>query len=298
MSYVNRTPHLSRARVDLLVALSIVAVVVQPGPGRRRTPPPSGCWRAGASRSLWRRSRRHHGARYDDGWAAEPVRAISRRWVGDAAEHAVDGWSACLRAGLGRRTWAGLSAAQAPLSRDAGGYACRAARTLSRSWVLPMPSTQTPRTAAELAAVVGADPDALGRMLRLLAAHGVFALHGAVIGHTAASRLLRSDHPQSYARPCPHVRRATVNWTALEALADLCAPACRPRTLYPDGMCAYYAAHPRGRPGVQRGDGRQGPWPGGRRRWPPTTSRASRRWRISAAAAATCCGRCSLRCPP
>ena len=55
----------------------------------------------------------------------------------------------------------------------------------------------TPRTAAELAADTGADPEALRRMLRLLAAHGVFACSGDRFTHTAASQLLRADHPYS-----------------------------------------------------------------------------------------------------
>lgn len=55
----------------------------------------------------------------------------------------------------------------------------------------------TPRTAAELAADTGADPGALRRMLRLLAAHGVFACSGDRFAHTAASQLLRADHPHS-----------------------------------------------------------------------------------------------------
>src|ERR1700730_14053829 len=36
----------------------------------------------------------------------------------------------------------------------------------------------TPRTAADLAEAVKADPDALGRVLRVLAAHGIFAVQG------------------------------------------------------------------------------------------------------------------------
>src|SRR6185436_12828453 len=48
-------------------------------------------------------------------------------------------------------------------------------------------------TAAQVAAQVGADPGALDRVLRLLAAHGVFA-HGPEgrYVHTPASRLLRN----------------------------------------------------------------------------------------------------------
>ena len=56
----------------------------------------------------------------------------------------------------------------------------------------------TPRTAQELAEATGANPEALGRVLRLLAAHGVFAASGERFNHTGASRMLRSDHPQSW----------------------------------------------------------------------------------------------------
>jgi hypothetical protein len=51
--------------------------------------------------------------------------------------------------------------------------------------------------AALLAARIGVDPGALERVLRLLAAHGVFAHEDGGYVHTAASKLLRSDHPQS-----------------------------------------------------------------------------------------------------
>jgi len=55
----------------------------------------------------------------------------------------------------------------------------------------------TPRTAAELAVATGTNPEALRRMLRLLAAHGVFACSEDRFAHTAASQLLRADHPYS-----------------------------------------------------------------------------------------------------
>src|SRR5215471_1764388 len=55
----------------------------------------------------------------------------------------------------------------------------------------------TPRTAAELAADTGVNPEALRRMVRLLAAHGVFACSGDRVAHTPASQLLRADHPYS-----------------------------------------------------------------------------------------------------
>lgn len=55
----------------------------------------------------------------------------------------------------------------------------------------------TPRNAADLAAELHADPDALSRVLRLLSAHGVFKMQGDLFTHTPASRLLRTDHPHS-----------------------------------------------------------------------------------------------------
>ncbi len=57
---------------------------------------------------------------------------------------------------------------------------------------------ETPRTVSDLAASVSAHPDALGRILRLLAAHGVFEMQGGEkFRHSPASLLLRTDHPQS-----------------------------------------------------------------------------------------------------
>jgi hypothetical protein len=54
-----------------------------------------------------------------------------------------------------------------------------------------------PVSVEELASGCGADPDALGRVLRLLAAHGIFEHRAGAYGHTEASRLLRSDHAMS-----------------------------------------------------------------------------------------------------
>jgi O-methyltransferase len=56
---------------------------------------------------------------------------------------------------------------------------------------------EEPRSAAYLAAKVGANGDALERVLRLLASHGVFQRGGGTYRHNALSRALRSDHPQS-----------------------------------------------------------------------------------------------------
>ena len=55
----------------------------------------------------------------------------------------------------------------------------------------------TPVEASELAARSGVDPQSLDRVLRLLAAHGVFEHNEGRFGHTEASQLLRNDHPMS-----------------------------------------------------------------------------------------------------
>jgi hypothetical protein len=100
------------------------------------------------------------------------------------------------------------------------------------------------RTAAELAASVGAHPDALGRVLRLLAAHGVFELQGDKFRHSPASRLLRSDHPQS-ARDLTRMLGLPTNWATFEALEHSVRtglPAAD--KVFPGGLWAYYAKHP------------------------------------------------------
>ena len=75
-----------------------------------------------------------------------------------------------------------------------------------------------PRTPAQLAQSVGANPDALARVLRLLAANGVFEIHEGKVSHTPASRLLRSDHPQSM-RPLARMLGLDVNWDSYRDFA-------------------------------------------------------------------------------
>ena len=53
------------------------------------------------------------------------------------------------------------------------------------------------RTAAEIAGELGVNADAVNRLLRLLASHGIFERVGSKYGHNELSRALRDDHPQS-----------------------------------------------------------------------------------------------------
>ncbi len=96
-------------------------------------------------------------------------------------------------------------------------------------------------SAAELASATGLNADALGRMLRLVAAHGVFASKPEGYVHTPASRLLRSDHPQSL-RSFARMIGMPVIW---RGFTDLAHPA---RTGKPAtdmaGLVAYFSEHP------------------------------------------------------
>ena len=83
------------------------------------------------------------------------------------------------------------------LQQMAGGYCvARCLHVVAELGVADALGEQ-PTDAGTLATAVGAHRDALGRVLRLLAAHGVFELHQGRFRHTAASRLLREDHPDS-----------------------------------------------------------------------------------------------------
>ena len=72
-----------------------------------------------------------------------------------------------------------------------------------------------PATAAVLASACGVNPDALHRILCLLADHGVFARDGAGFSHTPASQLLRTDHPMSM-RAFPQMMGQPVFWGTLQ----------------------------------------------------------------------------------
>ncbi len=96
----------------------------------------------------------------------------------------------------------------------------------------------------ELAARCGANADALDRVLRLLAAHGIFHDRGGAYEHTEASRLLRSDHPMSM-RAFSRMMGLPVNWASfgqLEHTLRTGSPALE--QVAPDGIWAYFGDHP------------------------------------------------------
>jgi C-methyltransferase len=101
-----------------------------------------------------------------------------------------------------------------------------------------------PVSTPELASRCGADADALGRMLRLLAAHGIFESDGAGFRHTPASRLLRSDDPMSM-RAFAQMMGLPIFAAAFDRLehsARTGGPAIE--SVEPEGLWAYLQGHP------------------------------------------------------
>lgn len=101
-----------------------------------------------------------------------------------------------------------------------------------------------PCTAADLAASTGANAGALARALRLVSAYGIFEARSDGYVHTPASRLLRTDHPQSM-RSFVRWIGAPIDWKSFELLGYSVRtgkPAAEQVT--PGGTWAYLAQHP------------------------------------------------------
>lgn len=103
---------------------------------------------------------------------------------------------------------------------------------------------EEPMTAAVLAKKADLNADALGRIMRLLAANGIFEDLGGRFRHSPASRFLRSDHPQSQ-RGYVRFMGAPLLWGAMGALGHTLRTG-RPgtETFAPEGQFAYLSAHP------------------------------------------------------
>ncbi len=101
------------------------------------------------------------------------------------------------------------------------------------------------RSVAEVADVVGADADALRRVLRLLESRDVFVLDGDVVGHSPASQFLRSDHPASLA-PFARMFAQSLHWRSAEQLMhSVTTGASAADVAFPDGgPWGYWAANP------------------------------------------------------
>jgi len=101
-----------------------------------------------------------------------------------------------------------------------------------------------PVAVEELARLCGVNADRLDRVLRLLAAHGLFAHCGGSYEHTDASRLLRSDHALSM-RPFVRMMGRPVFWASFGALEhSIRTGAPGFETVDPNGLWSYLRTHP------------------------------------------------------
>src|SRR5262245_26217023 len=99
-------------------------------------------------------------------------------------------------------------------------------------------------TAAELAQTLNVNASAMGRILRLLSAHGVFAERDGRFSHTPASQMLRSDNPRSL-RAFVQMIGSPICWQGFGALAhSLKTEKPAVEKVSPGGLFPYFAAHP------------------------------------------------------
>lgn len=102
----------------------------------------------------------------------------------------------------------------------------------------------SPRTPAELAASTGTNAQVLARALRLISAHGIFEARDGGYIHTPASRLLRTDHPQSL-RSFVRMMGFPDYWKCFEPLTESIRTGESPRkNVIPGDMWSYLAEHP------------------------------------------------------
>lgn len=126
----------------------------------------------------------------------------------------------------------------------AGGYVLPRSLHIVASLGVADALGEEPRSALDLAASVGAHPDALARALRLLAAHGVFEMQGEMFSHTPASMLLRTDHPQSM-RGIAQMFGLPICWDTFGEMEESMRtglPAASSQ--YPEGFWGYLAQRP------------------------------------------------------
>ena len=130
------------------------------------------------------------------------------------------------------------------LRRIAAGYCLSRCLHVVANFSVADELDERPRSAAELAVSVGAEPEALGRVLRLLSAHGVFESCDGKFRHSPVSRMLRADHPQSM-RDYVRMFGLPPFWATFEEMEHSV------RTGLPasekarsGGLWAYFAQHP------------------------------------------------------
>jgi hypothetical protein len=109
---------------------------------------------------------------------------------------------------------------------------------------VPEAVSDEPRILQDIAHETGVDASALGRLLRHLAALGIFAMRGDQVWHNDASRLLLDKDPGGLA-PLIRMMGLPVLWDSFGRLEDAVRTG-RPGTTFvdPNGFFAYLDAHP------------------------------------------------------
>ena len=128
--------------------------------------------------------------------------------------------------------------------RTAGGYCVARALHVAADLSVADCIDDVPARIADIAGRLRVDADALGRILNLLSAHGIFLVSGETVSHNDASRTLRSDHPQS-TRDLARMFGISFFWQTFEALDHSVrtgAPAAA--KVHPDGLWAWLAERP------------------------------------------------------
>ena len=130
------------------------------------------------------------------------------------------------------------------LRQIAGGYCLSRGLHVVANLAVADKLDETPRTAAELAVSVGAHPEALGRVLRLLSAHGVFESCDGKFRHSPASRMLRTDHPRSM-RDYVRMFGLPPFWATFGEMEEsVCTGLPAGEKVPTGGLWAYFAQHP------------------------------------------------------
>ena len=128
--------------------------------------------------------------------------------------------------------------------RTTGGYCVARALHVAADLGVADCVGDAPAQIADVAGRLSVDADALGRILNLLSAHGIFSVSNGAVSHSDASRTMRSDHPQS-TRDLARMFGLPFFWQTFEAL-DHSVRTGTPAAakVHPDGLWAWLAERP------------------------------------------------------
>jgi hypothetical protein len=128
--------------------------------------------------------------------------------------------------------------------QTAGGYCVARALHVAADLGVADCVDDAPARIADVAGRLEVDADALGRILSLLSAYGIFLVSDETVSHSDASRTLRSDHPQS-TRDLARMFGLSFFWQTFEAL-DHSVRTGTPAAakVHPDSVWAWLAERP------------------------------------------------------